>query len=116
MIDLITSNRDEIAALCNKHAVIRLDVFGSAANGAFQSETSDLDFIVDLGDYDAHVGDRFLDLADDLEQLFGRHVDLITERSIINPYFRRSVDASRETIVVSECGQPYVQDSNNHLS
>jgi uncharacterized protein len=104
MIEVIGRNRKRIAALCEKHGVVRLDVFGSAANGAFRDE-SDLDFIVDLGAYDAHVGDRFLDFADDLERMFARHVDLVTERSITNPYFRQSVNASRENIYAAGDGK-----------
>ena len=30
--------------------------------------------------------------------LFGRNVDLVTERSIRNPYFRKAVEASRISI------------------
>jgi predicted nucleotidyltransferase len=33
-----------------------------------------------------------------LETLFGRSVDVITERSIRNPYFRQAVEASRQPI------------------
>jgi predicted nucleotidyltransferase len=33
-----------------------------------------------------------------LEELFGRDVDLVTERSISNAYFRKAVDATREVV------------------
>ena len=35
MIDLIENHRSELTALCRKHRVKTLEVFGSAANGAF---------------------------------------------------------------------------------
>ena len=46
------------------------------------------------GDY----ADRFLDFAEGLERLFGRPVDLGTEQSIRNPYFRREVEATRQLL------------------
>ena len=46
----------------------------------------------------ASYADRYLDLADGLEQLFGRHVDLVTAQSIRNPYFRREIEATRELV------------------
>jgi predicted nucleotidyltransferase len=99
MIDLIEAHRDAIIALCRQYGVRRLDLFGSAATGAFNAETSDLDFIATFAD--THVpgyADRYLGFAEALEALFGRPVDLITERSIRNPYFRQAVDASRQLI------------------
>lgn len=102
MIDSVAHKSAEIAELCRRHKIIRLELFGSAASGAFRPETSDLDFVVDLGVYDARVADRLLDFADDLERLLGRRVDLITQRSITNPYFKQSVEASREIVYAAQ--------------
>jgi len=33
-----------------------------------------------------------------VERLFGRHVDLVTQASVRNPYFRQSVDATRQPL------------------
>ena len=44
------------------------------------------------------LSDRYIDLADDLEMLFRRPVDLITPASIRNPYFREAVNASRAQV------------------
>ena len=79
--------------------VKRLEIFGSAATGEFDPASSDLDFIVDFGDWALGPwASHFVDFADALESLFGCRVDLITPRSIRNPYFRQSVDASRRVI------------------
>src|SRR5437016_7919755 len=59
---LIESHRGEIAAICARFRVRRLELFGSAATGAFDAARSDLDFLVDF-DVDRHP-DRF-------EQYFG---------------------------------------------
>lgn len=98
MISLVTENRARIAELCRIQDVTRLEVFGSAATDAFDPETSDIDMIVDLGPYSDDIADRYLDLAYGLEEILGRPVDLITSRSIKNPYFRMVVDQQRETI------------------
>ena len=52
MIDLIAEHRAEIADLCRQYGVLRLDLFGSAATGAFNEETSDLDFVATFADTD----------------------------------------------------------------
>jgi predicted nucleotidyltransferase len=46
MIDIIEARRDELAALCRKHHIKSLEIFGSAADGTFDCGHSDLDFLV----------------------------------------------------------------------
>ena len=99
MNDLIEKQRDAIRALCQQYGVRRLDLFGSAATGTFDAVTSDLDFVATFADTrSAGYADRYLGFAEALETLFGRSVDVITERSIRNPYFRQAVEASRQPI------------------
>jgi predicted nucleotidyltransferase len=98
LIPLIEDNLEAIASLCEKFAVRRLDLFGSAANGRFNSETSDLDFVVDFADKSPGYARRYIGLADALEHLLGKPIDLVTEGSIKNPVFRESVEASREVV------------------
>lgn len=98
MISAIEAHQDEIGELCRRYGVERLEVFGSAATGAFDEETSDVDFVVSFADKSPGYADRFLDFAEALEHLFGRDVDLVTEQSISNPYFRKSVEESRELV------------------
>jgi uncharacterized protein len=58
-----------------------------------------LDFIVDFGDQPLGPwGGLFLDFANALEALFGRHIDLITPQSIRNPYIRQAIDGSRQLV------------------
>ena len=99
MIALIEQRKESIAEACRRFGVGRLEVFGSAARGDFQPDHSDLDFIVQFRRTGyAGYADAFLDFADALEQLLGRKVDLLTERMIRNPYFRATVEASRQTV------------------
>lgn len=98
MIPLVEQRKTEIADLCRRYGVRRLDLFGSAADGTFDEATSDLDFAVDFADRSPGYADRYLAFAEELEALFGRRVDLLTERAIRSPLFRGSVDASRQTV------------------
>ncbi len=95
---IIEQRKDEIAALCRKHRVRALWVFGSEATDAFDPETSDLDFLVDLGEYDQFVHRRFLALLHDLEDLTGLPVDLRTVRSVGNPNFMEELKETRELV------------------
>jgi predicted nucleotidyltransferase len=96
---LVEHQRDAIRALCQTYGVRRLDLFGSGATGAFEEATSDLDFVVTFADTRSPgYADRYLGFAEALETLFGRPVDVITERSIRNPYFRQAIEASRQLV------------------
>jgi predicted nucleotidyltransferase len=101
MIALITDNQAAIAALCREFGIRKLEVFGSAASGRFDPESSDVDLIVDLGGYERGVAKRFMRFARALETLLGRTVDVITDEQIRNPYFRQAVDEQRVTIYES---------------
>lgn len=97
-ITLIHQNRTEIAALCQQFGMRKIELFGSATGPDFDEERSDLDFIVDVGEYERGVAKRFLRFCSALEGLLGCPVDVITNRKIQNPYFRASVNASRMVI------------------
>ena len=90
---------ERLRALCARFQVDRLYVFGSAANGNFDADTSDLDFLVTLEPQPpAEYAENYLGLAHALEELFQRRVDLVTDNSIRNRYFREAVDAQRELL------------------
>lgn len=99
MIALIEQKKTDLADLCRRFSVERLDLFGSASTGSFQSTSSDLDFIVRFAASTTEgYLDRYLDFAESLERLFQRPVDLLTERAIRNPYFRRTVESTRQAV------------------
>ncbi len=98
MLPVIEERLEAIKALCRAYGVARLEVFGSAARSDFRDGVSDLDFVVAFADRSAGYADRYLGLAEGLERLFGRPVDLVTERAIRDPDFRRAVDAVRQVV------------------
>ncbi|CAA9552978.1 MAG: hypothetical protein AVDCRST_MAG70-1079 [uncultured Thermomicrobiales bacterium] len=98
-MDPIVGDRlEEVAALCRAANIRRLDLFGSAALGTVDPETSDLDYVVDLGEYEPGVAMRYLRFAEALGTLFGRAVDLGTVPSIKDPTFKAEVDRTSRRI------------------
>lgn len=98
MIPLIKDNRDAIVALCKRYGVAKLAVFGSAARGDFDPETSDVDFVLEFLDYGPGVSNRFIDFADDLEALLERDVDLLFESVVMDPDLLREVQSTQEIV------------------
>lgn len=87
----------EIAALCRRFRVRRLDLFGSAATGKAGAD-SDLDFLVEFEPMVEGYADAYFGLLEALQDLFRRPIDLVVSSAIRNPYFRRSVESSRELL------------------
>ena len=99
MIPEIDLQQKNLAKLCLRYRVRQLQLFGSAATGAFVPVTSDLDFIAQFTDTQAaDYADRYLDFAEELEKLFNRPVDLLTKRPIRNKYFRAEVERTAQVI------------------
>jgi predicted nucleotidyltransferase len=103
---LLQEQLEPLRSLCLRHGVLRLEVFGSAASGSFDPAHSDLDFIVQMqGEREPGYAQRFCRLAQDLEALYQRPVDLLTERMIRNPYFKEEVQRTRRPLVeVADAG------------
>jgi uncharacterized protein len=99
MIALIEEHRHALVDICRRFKVRRLDLFGSAVRGTFNPQSSDLDFLVSLDDTSpAEYTDNYFALAHELERLLQRRVDLVTERSVRNPYFRQVIEATRQPV------------------
>lgn len=95
---LIDSNIKKIKALCKKHKVIRLFVFGSVLTDRFNEE-SDIDFVVDFDRENVtDYFDNYFNLKYALEDLLKRKVDLLEEQTIRNPYLKKSVDQTKTLI------------------
>ena len=98
MTPIIDQHREEVIALCQRFGVRRLEVFGSAATGAFDSKRSDIDFLVDLDTGSGDLFGRYFGLKEALEALFRRQVDLVMVGALRNPYFIASVNETRQLV------------------
>lgn len=110
MIDLVSSKRAEIEELCEEYGVQRLALFGSAAKGPWRAESSDIDFLVDIGDYNDRVGKRFMGFLADLDRLFDGNIDVVSEPAIKSDTFRSELQRTAVTLYErpsrgrSQCG------------
>lgn len=92
----IESKQEDVARLCRQHRVRRLALFGSAAGPNFEPERSDLDFLVEFDSMPpAEYAEAYFSLWEGLKSLFGHEVDLVTEPSVTNPYFRKGIEQHR---------------------
>lgn len=96
MIELLSNKIDEIVALCEKHKVKAISVFGSAAKNSMTAN-SDIDFLVrfsediDVLDY----SDNYFSLLEGLEQLTGRSIDLLSVNALRNPVLKAEINSSK---------------------
>jgi predicted nucleotidyltransferase len=88
----------DIASLCAKYKVRALYAFGSVLTEKFNDQ-SDIDFLVDFHPLDVfEYGDNYFELKFSLEDLFQRHIDLLEEKAIKNPFFKKSIHEHRKLI------------------
>ena len=86
---------ESVAAICSRYRIRELAVFGSAARGDMRPG-SDVDILVEF-EPGTHPGLGFIQLEEELSELFGRHVDL-SGKSLLKPLVRPSV--LREAVVL----------------
>ncbi|RUA27301.1 MAG: DNA polymerase subunit beta [Bacteroidetes bacterium] len=92
----IEDKLDKLNTLCNKYKVQKIFVFGSITNGNFNPQTSDIDLIVEVEDLPpSEKGELLMKLWSELEKLFERKVDLLTNLNIKNPYLKRNIENSK---------------------
>ena len=99
MHSVIESKRSELAKICRRFHVRRLDLFGSASGGDFDPYRSDVDLLVEFGvGGDMMAFRQYFGLREALATLFDRPVDLIVAPAVKNPYIWRSIQATRENL------------------
>lgn len=99
MINIIKHNLIPLRELCKLYHVKNLFVFGSAAKGNFKPN-SDLDFLVNFSSSLEinNYADNYFGFLEKLQQLFGRKIDLISEKSLKNPILIQDINESKVTI------------------
>jgi predicted nucleotidyltransferase len=96
MFKLIENKMTEIISLCEKHSVVSIALFGSAAKDNMRID-SDVNFLVqfsegiDVLDY----ADNYFSLLDNLENILGRKVGLISIKSLKNPILIDDIERSK---------------------
>ena len=81
--------------LCQKNRVKSLYAFGSVLTDKFSND-SDIDLIVTFNDMPVEdYIDNYFDFKYSLQDIFNRHVDLLEEQAIKNPYFMKNINQSK---------------------
>lgn len=102
MKSILKESLDELVTICKKRQVKQLYSFGSVNTDQFNKE-SDIDLLVDFGEMNIEdYADNFFEMCYDLEELFGRPVDLVTIRSVRNPIFKEEIESTKQLIFDAE--------------
>jgi hypothetical protein len=95
---MVKLNQEGLAAICRRHDVRVLKIFGSAARGEERPE-SDVDVLVEFEGRKSLFD--LVGLQLDLEEVLGRDVDVLTEPSL-SPYLRDRILASASVVYARE--------------
>ena len=106
---IIELHYSSLINLCRIYRVEKLYAFGSSVNGKFDSQTSDVDLIVEMETMPPlEKGRVLLDFWTDLENLFGRKVDLLTDQPIKNPFLKQSIEQTKQLVYERESKKTFV--------
>lgn len=97
MNSLIENNRIAIRQTCEENNVRSLYFFGSIVKARKFRSDSDIDILVSFKDGITleEYTDSYFRLLFELEELLSRKIDITTERSVKNPYFRKELDKTK---------------------
>ena len=91
----VTVDEARLAAVCARYGVARLMIFGSVARGTAEP-SSDVDVLYELQP-GRRLGWEIEDLSDELSELFGRPVDLVS-RAALHERLRAAVLAEAQPL------------------
>jgi uncharacterized protein len=83
---LASTEKEKIIEICKRNDISYCALFGSFARGE-ADENSDIDLLVR---FSKPIGWKFYGIAEDLQEVLGKKVDLATE-NMLNKYIRESV-------------------------
>ena len=96
--DFVNNRINKIREVCRKYNVLSVHLFGSVLTKEF-NERSDIDLLVDFRRDSFHGAfDQFMNFKSDMEQLFQRRVDLISQKTIRNEILRNEINSSKVLI------------------
>jgi predicted nucleotidyltransferase len=90
MSTIVASQQERIDVLCRKWKVREMALFGSVLRQNFRPD-SDIDVLVTFDDDAPWSSWDLLDMREELQDIFGREIDLVEERSLVNPFRKRSI-------------------------
>lgn len=92
--------REKIAEFCKKWRIREFALFGSVLRDDF-SPDSDIDVLVTFAEEAKHTLFDLVDMEDELREIFGRDVDLVSKRGVEssrNPFRKAAILGSAEAV------------------
>ena len=99
MQKILENKINDLKRICFALDVKRLYAFGSVVSNEFR-EDSDIDFLISFAENLSieQYTDNYFALQYKLRDLFEREIDIVTERTLSNPYFIESIDETKKLI------------------
>jgi predicted nucleotidyltransferase len=99
-MNFINQHKKEISNICQQHHVKELFAFGSVVDSNKFNIESDVDLIVKFSENIPveSYADLYFDLADQLEVLFDRKVDLMIKKVITNKFLNENIEETKKLI------------------
>ncbi len=100
MQQIVEGRKEKLINICKEYKVKRLYAFGSAVSIDSFNEDSDIDFLMSFEENitPEEYSENYFQLQYKLRELFHREIDIITERSLSNPYLIASINANKVLI------------------
>ncbi|MBU1697818.1 MAG: nucleotidyltransferase domain-containing protein [Proteobacteria bacterium] len=99
MQKILKDKLNDLRTLCAFLKVKKLYVFGSVVSNKFMGD-SDIDFLLSFSE-DLTIEEyteNYFTLHYKLRELFNREIDIVTERTLSNPYLIESIDETKQLI------------------
>lgn len=93
MHPILKTYKNSISEICKSLRIKRMYVFGSISKNTYNDE-SDIDLLISFEDdlSTEEYSENYFTLHHKLRELLKREVDIITERSLSNPYFIKKIE------------------------
>ncbi len=116
MNKIVEQKLPDLIEICRHNRIRRLELFGSSARDDFNPQTSDLDFLAVFDEPErAGVAERYFSALRELEDLFGRKVDLLTPDAVTNPFVLDALERDRLIVCEKVDGTVMAKEPRSYL-
>ncbi len=93
--EILRKLKESFPYLKKEFGIKRIGIFGSFAKGV-PNEDSDIDFVVE---FEKSIGLAFMDLAEYLEKIMGKKVDILTPEGIRSIRIEKIAQKIKESVI-----------------
>src|SRR5438105_431294 len=97
MVANLSISSDRVSAFCRKWGIQEFSLFGSVLRDDFRSD-SDIDVLIAYRPGVEHAAEARWAMEAELRAMFGREIDLVERRRIINPFRRHHILTHRQIL------------------